>query len=289
MIIIPVERRIDWKHPPWVLLSIVVLNILVFAFYQSEDFEKFENAFQVYSDAQMYQLEWEAYLDYVGPEADEDMDVETASAYMISDPGFAEYIQENSDIYIPLNQRAIWEQNRLRINGLAESLSSNAFGYRHTEPSIVRSISYQFLHGDIFHLLGNMVFLLLTGFAVEAVIGGAWFLALYLVTGICSAFFYGAVQNMMGAPVNSLVGASGSVSGVMALYVVLYGFLKIEFFYWFFVVTGYFRAAAIYMLPFYVMKEVYMLLAMDNSNVAFTAHIGGFVCGAVAHLAACDA
>ena len=47
-----------------------------------------------------------------------------------------------------------------------------------------------------------------------------------------------------------LVGASGAISGVMAMYLAVFRLKKIEFFYWFFFFVGYFRAPALLILPF---------------------------------------
>jgi hypothetical protein len=127
------------------------------------------------------------------------------------------------------------------------------------------------------HLLGNMVFLILTGFAVEAAIGSLRFFAFYILSGIAGGLFFALFSSPYS---NGLVGASGAISGVMTMYVVLFQARKIQFFYWFFVFTGYFKAAAIIMLPFYLGFEVYKFISDTGSNVAYTAHIGGFIAGA---------
>jgi membrane associated rhomboid family serine protease len=74
-------------------------------------------------------------------------------------------------------------------------------------------ITYQFGHVGIEHLMGNMMFLLFAGPVVEKRLGSLKFLALYLVSGIFSALGYGMFyQN------SELVGASGAISGVLAVY-----------------------------------------------------------------------
>ena len=54
-----------------------------------------------------------------------------------------------------------------------------------------------------------------------------------------------------------------------------------EFFYWFFIFVGYFRAPALLILPFYIGKELYDFFNDLGSNVAFMAHAGGFVTGSI--------
>jgi hypothetical protein len=67
----------------------------------------------------------------------------------------------------------------------------------------------------------------------------------------------------------------------MAMYLAIFRLKKIEFFYWFFFFVGYLRAPALLILPFYLGKEVFSYLNDTESNVAFMAHAGGFVAGAV--------
>ena len=96
------------------------------------------------------------------------------------------------------------------------------------------------------------------------------------------AVFKNTVGQLANMP---LVGASGAISGVMAMYVSVFRLRKIEFFYWFFVFVGYFRVPALLILPFYIGKEAYDFFFNDGSNVAFMAHIGGFIAGFVAIVA----
>jgi membrane associated rhomboid family serine protease len=283
MIIVPVEKRIDWKRPPIVLLSIVVLNILIFAFYQSSDIEQVTEAVALYESYELEELEINAFRSYmrkVDPSFEIDQNDATLIWRMASDEQFAQFLEEHQKRYIPLKKRSRWKRIRAQINEQVAKISSNAFGLDPNNISVVTLITHQFLHGGIDHLLGNMVFLLLTGFAVEAALGSKRFLAFYLVSGIGSGLLFSGIETLSGSLSPSLIGASGAISGVMAMYVVLFGMRKIEFFYWLFVFTGYFRAAAIIMLPAYILKELYMLFFGDASNVAYMAHVGGFLTGA---------
>ena len=53
MIIVPVEKMIDWRRPPLVLIALVALNVLVFAFYQGDDNEIMSEAIDHYYDNDM--------------------------------------------------------------------------------------------------------------------------------------------------------------------------------------------------------------------------------------------
>lgn len=288
MVIVPVEKRIDWKRPPIVLIFLVLVNVLVFAFYQGNDTLLLEEAVEIYTDEGLLKVELPAYRAYVGqtnPDFKVDPRDPSLVFYIVSDPGFDEYLESNYHSHISPDQRIDWQSARTRVTEVRNKLSYLSLGLVPTDVSVVTLFTHQFLHGDILHLLGNLVFLVLTGFAVEAALGHLSFLVYYLVAGLGSALLFTLVNSLTGGSSTSLVGASGAISGVMAMYVVLFQSRKIEFFYWFFIFTGYFRAVAIIMLPAYVLKELFMLYANEGSNVAYTAHIGGFIAGAALVLA----
>ncbi len=280
MIIVPVEKQIDWRRPPLVLIALVVINVLVYAFYQTGDNDKITRAIEYYQQHEMLDVEWRAYKAYA---RDKELPWEINKRnqyivyYMVTDLNFDRFMSGKGEQFIPKTKRQSWRSKRDQLEAISSQISGNAFGFHSKQISLVQLITSQFLHGDIQHLLGNMVFLILVGFAVEAALGRGVFLAYYLISGIGSALLYAAMAPVGGG---SLIGASGSISGVMAMYVVLFGFRKIQFFYWVVVVTGYFRAAAILMLPVYLLKEIHSYVTMDGSNIAFTAHIGGFITGA---------
>ena len=286
MIIIPTEKRIDWKRPPVVLITIVLLNLLVFTGYQSMDEQKLEGAVESYNKFGLLDLEGPIYQQYSqkGDDprlAQQQLDDQWLVYYIVTDTNFSDYLQSRGQHEIAYEKRARWQQQRAVVDQLVEGLSHRAYGLTPNNLSLVTIFSHQFLHGDFMHLFGNMVFLFLVGFAVEASLGAWRFLCYYLVTGVSGGLLFAAIELLTGSGNTSLVGASGAVSGVMAMYVALFRLQKIEFFYWLFIFTGYFRSAAILILPFYVLKEVFYLFASEGSNVAFSAHIGGFISGAV--------
>ena len=147
-------------------------------------------------------------------------------------------------------------------------------------------ITYQFMHGGVMHLLGNMLFLYLAAPFIEDRWGRPLFAAFYLSAGIFSALLYAARYPDLGVP---LVGASGAIAGLMGAFLVLFWRSKIKFFYWLFAVfVGTFDAPAWLMLPLWFLRELVYAQAFDaidpeggGSGVAFWAHIWGFIFGAV--------
>lgn len=65
MIIIPTEKRLDWQRAPIVLCFLVILNILVFAFYQSGDDAKYQESLGNYLAMDLLDIEWPIYQRYL--------------------------------------------------------------------------------------------------------------------------------------------------------------------------------------------------------------------------------
>ncbi len=144
-------------------------------------------------------------------------------------------------------------------------------------PMEVTLITYMFLHGDIMHLAGNMLFLWVFGDNIEDAMGSIAFLFFYLISGVAAGLAHIVMNVDSGAP---LIGASGAVAGVVAAYVLLYprvwmwtlAFMRIPVKLPAFVVIGAWLAFQI----------VYVIMPMeDGSGTAWWAHIGGFVAGLV--------
>ncbi|MDX1341768.1 MAG: rhomboid family intramembrane serine protease [Reinekea sp.] len=289
MLIVPTEKRFDWQHAPVVLIAIVLLNVLVFLLYQSKDGEKAYAAMEPFIELGYIDKEWALYQAYLHKEnRQEDLaDVEyyrdeednwTVAQYMLMDADYFQYVKRNARNEFSFDEYDAWLTRRTDIQTTFDSMSANALGLKATDVSVTTLLTHQFLHGGVGHIFGNMIFLIVFGFAVEAAIGHLRFLVFYLIGGICAGMAQ-VVMNL-GSDV-PLVGASGAISGVMAMYLAVFRLKKIEFFYWAFFFVGYFRAPALLILPFYIGKELYSYYTMEDSNVAFMAHAGGFVGGSV--------
>lgn len=85
-------------------------------------------------------------------------------------------------------------------------------------PQLLTPLTSIFLHGSWDHLAGNMIYLWVFGDDIEEVLGPVRYVVLYIVAGICGALGYVAMD---GDATIALIGASGSVSGVIAAYLML--------------------------------------------------------------------
>lgn len=142
-------------------------------------------------------------------------------------------------------------------------------------------VTSAFLHASWMHLIGNMIFLWVFADNIEATIGSRRFLAFYLI-GILAAhaghIYFNWYSNI------PTVGASGAIAAVMGAYLVMYPKSTIRTLVFFFFI----RIPAFLFLGFWIMQQSYSgvqnLNNMSGSGVAWWAHIGGFVFGALAGL-----
>src|SRR5690606_37235329 len=133
--------------------------------------------------------------------------------------------------------------------------------------------------------IGNMVVLAVVAVGVEAAIGSFNFLLCYLVCGLVGGLLYTLTNLGSHMP---LVGASGSISGVLGMYAAIYGMRKIRFFYSAIFYFGYFTAPALVILPVWILWEVANAIWGDTSGIAYWAHAGGLICGGLGMLALRD-
>jgi membrane associated rhomboid family serine protease len=137
-----------------------------------------------------------------------------------------------------------------------------------------------FLHADIFHIGGNMLYLYIFGDNIEDFLGHLRFLLFYFVCGLVADLAHIlSIASSAGLQVPTL-GASGAISGVMGAYILLYPRARIETLTLTFVITVV-SVPAVFFLGFWVILQLlYTWLGMGG-NVAYWAHIGGFVAGIV--------
>lgn len=135
-----------------------------------------------------------------------------------------------------------------------------------------------FLHADLIHLGGNMLFLYIFGDNVEDTFGHARYLFFYLFSGIFASIAHILFVFSLAERSIPTIGASGAISGVMGAYFVLYPrsrVLTLVVLYWISIVA---IPAVIFLGLWFVFQFLYGTLAVGG-GVAYWAHIGGFVAG----------
>ena len=141
-----------------------------------------------------------------------------------------------------------------------------------------------FLHADIFHIGGNMLFLHVFGDNVEDAFGHHPYVLFYFICGlVADAAHILSITSTTDLLIPTL-GASGAISGVMGAYILLYPRARIETLILTLFVTVV-SISAVFCLGFwFLLQLLYTWLAMAG-NVAYWAHIGGFVAGMLLSLA----
>jgi len=135
-----------------------------------------------------------------------------------------------------------------------------------------------FLHADIFHIGGNMLYLYIFGDNIEDFLGHLRFLLFYFVCGLVADLAHIlSVASSAGLLIPTL-GASGAISGVMGAYILLYPRSRIETLVLTFVITVVSVPAVFFLGFWFILQLLYTWLGMGG-NVAYWAHIGGFVAG----------
>jgi len=142
-------------------------------------------------------------------------------------------------------------------------------------PDYATFITYAFLHSDIFHLGGNMLFLWVFGDNVEDALGHFRYLVFYLLCAAAGAFVHGMMIHESQAP---LIGASGAIAGVVAAYLILHPKVKI----WVLAFARIpLRLPAYIVLALWIGFQLVMFLAGGEEQISWGAHVGGIVAGAV--------
>lgn len=299
LLILPAEHKVDWRRPPIFTLALIAICILVFVLYQSDDSERFDAALKAYTEADLHRLEGPEYDTYllrrirvdkapleplreeIAPLIEQEDWVQLAPV-MLTDLAFVRYLEANGERFWAPETYARWQTERAALNtNHVEHLSSLAAGLIPAHIQIADLFSYQFLHGGWGHLIGNMVFLFLLGYALERVLGGLWLLALFLSTGVLAGLFFAALTSGSWVP---LVGASGSISGLMGVYAGLYRLRRIRFFYMLGPYFNYFTAPALLIFPIWLATEIWHYLTDATSQIAYMAHAGGLLAGLLASL-----
>jgi len=140
-------------------------------------------------------------------------------------------------------------------------------------------VTAMFLHGDWFHIIGNMLYLWIFGNNIEDKLGHFKFIIFYLISGIIASLVFVVTSPNSTIP---MVGASGAIAGVLGAYLLKFPHARILTL----IFLGFFirivRIPAVYVLGFwFIIQLIYALpsIGSNTGGVAWFAHIGGFVAG----------
>lgn len=143
-------------------------------------------------------------------------------------------------------------------------------------PALHEYLTYQFRHGDIMHLLGNMFFLWIFGNAVCDRMGSLYYVIFYITAGVFAGIAFAATNT------GDLVGASGAIAAVTTAFLAFYPRVHVTLLLWFFIVTTLQLPAMTVILVKIILWDNIIAPSLERgvqSNVAYSAHLGGYAFG----------
>ena len=169
---------------------------------------------------------------------------------------------------------AAWQEYLVTTLGFTPVVAIREAPFSGSFPRDLTLLSSMFMHANVLHLLGNMLFLWVFGDDIEDAIGHLRFLIFYLICGIAGALLF-----MLNDPHSkiALIGASGAISGVLTAFLLLRPCAKIEVFVYFWP----FGIRALYVIGLWIAIQVLSAVTQADDGVAYWAHIGGVLAGAV--------
>ncbi len=143
------------------------------------------------------------------------------------------------------------------------------------------------LHADPLHLLGNLLFLMVFGTRINALIGNVLTLVAYPLLAIGSGIAHGIATE--DGPLHPSLGASGAIMGLAGMYFVLLPISKVHMAAWwrwgllagFRLHMNIFPVRGLWVVLFYIAFDVIYTAFGMKDNVAHWAHLGGFIFGAI--------
>ena len=146
-------------------------------------------------------------------------------------------------------------------------------------------LSSLFLHGGWFHLIINIWFIWIFAKNIEDSMGHGLFLLFYLLCGSVSMLIQWAFSPELAIPV---VGASGAIAGVLGAYFFLFPYARIVIWVPIFLLPVFVEIPAIAFLGFWMILQLQeamtsVLFEGESAGVAWWAHVGGFIAGAILH------
>jgi len=147
------------------------------------------------------------------------------------------------------------------------------YGFIPAQFSLITIFTSMFLHGGLDHLFGNMWYLWIFGDNVEDHWGKIKYIIIYFLSGIAATFLQWLTDPKSVIP---SIGASGAISGVLGSYFILYPKAGVE--------TYYGEIPAYIVIGFWFVLQLIFgavsLVGASGSEIAFWAHVGGFIFGA---------
>ncbi|MEU6815689.1 rhomboid family intramembrane serine protease [Streptomyces sp. NPDC046860] len=183
-----------------------------------------------------------------------------AGGTLTSDPRLVTKILIGLNLAFFLVQMSLGDAFTNRLDLIGQAYAAHLPGVQGVaEGQYYRLLTSMFLHGGYVHILFNMLSLWWIGGPLEAALGRARYLALYLISGLAGS----ALTYLLAAPNQPSLGASGAIFGLFGATAVLLRRLRYD------------------MRPVVVLLVVNLIITFGWANIAWQAHIGGLVAGLI--------
>jgi len=177
----------------------------------------------------------------------------------------------------------------INTNGFVTTLINNELAFRPIYlsidqfPQLYTLFTSAFLHStSVVHIIFNVLFFILIAPSFENRIGPKKFIAIYLITGVCAALSHALISPFLSdfipfSPTVGLIGASGAIAGILGAYAVSYPKDKIFAPVYLIIL----RIPVLYAGLIFLLLQTIFIFGGAEDNVAYLAHIGGFISGIV--------
>lgn len=140
-----------------------------------------------------------------------------------------------------------------------------------------------FVHGGFMHIFGNMLYLYIFGNNIEDILGHKRFILFYFLCGVAASGLQISINPHSTVP---NIGASGAIAGVLGAYLLTFPRAKVHTLIFFGYFIRWIKLPASFVLGFWFIIQLFsgigsLGMPADTGGIAFFAHIGGFVAGAV--------
>lgn len=290
MLAIPLTKKSSLKNPPVATIAIILINILVYILFQTNDGERYAAAEDFYFQSGLNEIEIPLYLDYLKahrPQEYQKIEKQIDANHPTGDQGlyhrleldtpFQDLLEKGQLAYGHSNKKKSHQVLRREYNHLKENIVSLHYGFRPARPRLETWLTSTFLHGGIGHLFGNMVFLWIIGCLIEYGCRRWLFLVIYGLGGLAATGFYWLLNTQSLVP---SIGASGAIAATMGAFTVLYGLKRVRVFLTLGFYFNYLKFPAIAMLPLWIGNEAFQMVFDEGSHIAYAAHLGGLMGGA---------
>lgn len=178
----------------------------------------------------------------------------------------------------------MYQGNREAVVYAFGAIPHNLTSFASTQPihPYLTIFTSMFMHGGLFHIAGNMLYLWIFGNNIEDSIGHFRFIVFYLFCGVAAV-----LGHTMTAPSSPLpmIGASGAISGILGAYALLFPHARIHTLLFFGLFIKIVRIPALIVIGFWAIIQVVNGLIsqgfLPQGGVAWFAHVGGFLTGLV--------